>query len=260
MRLRKWESATEWPLTILSVLFLTVYAWQILVEPKGLWAGVAEWVMDGMWLLFAIDYLVSFMLADGKWEFVKTHVFDLAVVVLPIIRPLRTLRVLGALNILHRTTGMALRGKIIMYVVACGVLLVLVGSLAVLDAERYAPGATIRTWPEALWWTFVTITTVGYGDYAPVTTTGRGIAFVLMLAGIGVIGVVTGTFGSWIVDEVSVDQKKDTEITRDQIEDVSKRLECIERMLNQHVSTSGGITGTTGQPTPDLDNHGPRSE
>jgi voltage-gated potassium channel len=182
MRLRKWEAVTEWPLTILSVLFLAVYAWQILVEPEGQWGSVTEWVMNGMWLLFAIDYLVSFMLADGKWGFVKTHVFDLAVVVLPIIRPLRALRVLGGLNALHRTTGLALRGMIVMYVVACAVLLVLVGSLAVLDVERHAPGATIRTWREALWWTFVTITTVGYGDYAPVTAIGRGLTKCTALA------------------------------------------------------------------------------
>ncbi|WEV59715.1 ion channel [Bifidobacterium sp. ESL0728] len=233
MRLKKWESVTEWPLTILSIVFLIIYAWQIIDEPKGIWNTAAEWTMNGLWVIFALDYVISFALADGKWKFFKTHLFDLAVVVLPVVRPLRALRVLTALNTLHRTSGMALRGKIIIYVVACAVLLVLIGSLAVLDAERYAPGANIHTWPQALWWTFVTITTVGYGDFVPVTATGRIIAFVLMLAGIGLIGVITGTFGSWIVDEVSADEKKSTEITRAQIEDVSQRLERIESMLKE---------------------------
>lgn len=233
MRLKKWKSVTEWPLTILSILFLVVYAWQILAEPTGLRDRAANWTMNALWLVFALDYVISFALAEGKWKFFKTHLFDLAVVVLPIIRPLRALRVLTALNALHRTSGMALRGKIIIYVVACAVLLVLIGSLAVLDTERYAPGSNIHTWPQALWWTFVTITTVGYGDYAPVTATGRIIAFVLMLAGIGIIGVVTGTFGSWIVDEVSADEKKSTEITREQIEEVSKRLDHIETLLEE---------------------------
>ncbi|WEV46063.1 ion channel [Bifidobacterium sp. ESL0690] len=238
MRLKRWESATEWPLTILSVVFLVIYAWQILAEPRGMWNTVSEWSMNVLWLLFVIDYLVSFILADGKWDFFKSHLFDLAVVVLPIIRPLRALRVLSALNALHKTSGMALRGKIIMYVVASAVLLIIVGSLAVLDAERHAPGATITTWPDALWWTFVTITTVGYGDYAPVTATGRLIAFFLMVAGIGIIGVVTGTFGSWIVDEVSVDEEKNTEITRQQIEELSQRLEHIEQMLEKDIEAS----------------------
>ncbi|MDF7641568.1 potassium channel family protein [Bifidobacterium sp. ESL0784] len=233
MRLKKWESATEWPLTILSIVFLVVYAWQILAQPSGLKNAMAEWTMNVLWFVFALDYLISFVLADGKWHFFKTHLFDLAVVVLPVIRPLRALRVLTALNALHKTSGMALRGKIIIYVVACAILLVFIGSLAVLDAERNAPGANIQTWPEALWWTFVTITTVGYGDYTPVTPTGRIIAFVLMLAGIGIIGVVTGTFGSWIVDEVSADEKKSTEITREQIEEVSQRLNRIEQLLEE---------------------------
>ncbi|QOL36204.1 ion channel [Bifidobacterium subtile] len=182
MKLTKWESLTEWPLTVLSVLFLGVYAWQILAQPRGSWNVTANGAMNALWLIFALDYVIALVLAENRKEYFKHHLFDLAVVLLPIIRPLRALRVLTALNALHRTTGMALRGKIIIYVTASAVLLVLVGSLAVLEAERYAPGATIRTFPEALWWTFVTIATVGFGDYTPMTATGRLIAFVLMIA------------------------------------------------------------------------------
>jgi voltage-gated potassium channel len=231
MKLTKWESLTEWPLTVLSVLFLGVYAGQILAQPRGSWNAAANIAMNALWLIFALDYVVALVLAEDRKEYFKHHIFDLAVVLLPIIRPLRALRVLTALNALHRTTGMALRGKIIIYVTASAVLLVLVGSLAVLEAERYAPGATIRTFPEALWWTFVTIATVGFGDYTPVTATGRLIAFVLMIAGIGIIGVVTGTFGSWIVEEVSAETERTTEITREEVEAVAARLDRIERML-----------------------------
>jgi voltage-gated potassium channel len=121
---------------------------------------------------------------------------------------------------------------------------VLVGSLAVLEAERYAPGATIRTFPEALWWTFVTIATVGFGDYTPMTATGRLIAFVLMIAGIGIIGVVTGTFGSWIVEEVSAETERTTEITREEVEAVAARLDRIERMLAEvHEEMHSGANG-----------------
>lgn len=118
-----------------------------------------------------------------------------------------------------------------MYVSATVTMLVFIGSLAVLDAERYAPHATITTFPRALWWTFVTITTVGYGDYTPVTATGRIIAFVLMLAGIALIGVVTATLASWIVDEVSAEDKKNTEISSEQIEQLDARLAAIEAVL-----------------------------
>ncbi|MGZ0712641.1 potassium channel family protein (plasmid) [Coraliomargarita sp. W4R53] len=56
---------------------------------------------------------------------------------------------------------------------------------------------------QSLWWAFVTITTVGYGDYYPATTTGRLIAVGLMIGGIALIGVVTATLASWIVERVS---------------------------------------------------------
>lgn len=232
MTLKKWESITEWPLTVLSFLFLIMYAWQILAQPIGVWNDLAEWSMNALWVVFGVDYLLSLLLAEKKWDWFVHHLFDLIIVVLPMVRPLRVLRVLTALNALHRTSGMALRGRITMYAAASVVLIVFIGALAVLDAERYAPGASIRNFGQALWWTFVTITTVGYGDYSPITGTGRVIAFVLMLGGIALIGVVTATLASWIVDEVGAEEKKETQITREQVELVSQRLERIERKLD----------------------------
>ncbi|KFF31622.1 potassium channel family protein [Bifidobacterium bombi] len=233
MNLKQWEKITEWPLTVLSVLFIGVYAWQILAEPTGVWNWSAEFVMNVMWAVFALDYVVSIALAPQKWEWFKHHLFDLAVVVLPVIRPLRVLRIISALNALHKTSGMALRGKIVMYVASSLIILLFVGSLAVLDAERYAPGASVKTFGDALWWTFVTITTVGYGDYTPVTAMGRVIAYALMLAGIGLIGTVTATLASWIVDEVNDDEAKETKITREQVERLNTRLDIIERKLDR---------------------------
>lgn len=232
MTLKQWVKITEWPLTGLSLIFMAVYAWQILRQPTGLADQVSTWTMNGLWLLFATDYAVSVWLASDKWTWFKRHLFDFAVVVLPMIRPLRALRVLTALNALHRAGGVALRGRIAMYVTATVTILVFTGSLAVLDAERYAPHATITTFPKALWWTFVTITTVGYGDYAPVTPTGRTIAFAIMLAGIALIGVVTATLAAWIVDEVSAEDRKNTEISREQIDRLDERLSNIESTLS----------------------------
>lgn len=232
MTLKKWNAATEWPLTFLSIVFLIVYAWQILVQPTGAWNGAAELSMNILWVVFGLDYLVSLWLAEKKWEWFKHHLFDLLIVLLPMVRPLRVLRVLTALSALHRTSGMALRGRITMYVGASVTLTVFIGALAVLDAERYAPGASIKTFGQALWWAFVTITTVGYGDYSPVTSTGRLIAFVLMLGGIALIGVVTATLASWIVDEVSAEEKTDVNITREELEEVKRQLERIEHKLD----------------------------
>ncbi|EME62530.1 ion transport protein, partial [Rhodococcus ruber BKS 20-38] len=118
------------------------------------------------------------------------------------LRPLRLLRLVTLLGVVHRSVGTALRGRVIVYASGSTALLLVVSSLAMLDAERTAPDATITTYPDALWWSAVTVTTVGYGDFAPVTATGRLIAVALMIAGIALLGVVTATLASWLVERV----------------------------------------------------------
>jgi voltage-gated potassium channel len=69
--------------------------------------------------------------------------------------------------------------------------------------EYDAPGATITTFRYALWWAIVTTTTVGYGDYTPVTLPGRTIATAVMIVGIGLIGTVSATVAAWFVNRHS---------------------------------------------------------
>lgn len=88
------------------------------------------------------------------------------------------------------------------YVAASAALLVFVGALAVLDVEQWAPDAKITTFGDALWWATATITTVGYGDMYPVTPIGRLVATALMMSGIAVLGVVTASIASWLVQRV----------------------------------------------------------
>jgi voltage-gated potassium channel len=127
------------------------------------------------------------------------------------LRPLRLLRLLTLFTLLRRATGAWFRGRVTMYVVGSAALLVLLASLAELEAERHAPHSEIRSFGDALWWSFETVTTVGYGDRTPVTGEGRLIAVGLMLAGIALLGVITATFASWLVQRVAeVDRASET--------------------------------------------------
>lgn len=71
-----------------------------------------------------------------------------------------------------------------------------------LDVEQSAPDAKILTFGDAVWWAVATITTAGYGDMYPVTTLGRVVAAALMMSGIAVLGVVTASIASWLVQRV----------------------------------------------------------
>ncbi|MCU1473838.1 potassium channel family protein [Amnibacterium sp.] len=198
-----WRRRTEWPITIAALVFLVVYAWSVLADLRGgLWEA-AEWVMWAVWLVFVADYLVLLALAERRLHWFVTHLPQFLVVALPMLRPLRLLRLLTLFTLLRRATGAWFRGRVTVYVVGSAALLVLLASLAELEAERHAPRSGIRTFGDALWWSFETVTTVGYGDRTPVTGEGRLIAVGLMIAGIALLGVITATFASWLVQRVA---------------------------------------------------------
>ena len=195
------------------MLFLTAYAVDVLARPRGAAAFAVEAITWGSYVVFAVDYLIRLAMATQRWRWFYRHLFDLAIVLLPLLRPLRLIRLVILLSVLHRAVGNAIRGRVIIYTVSAAVLLVFVASLAVLDTERHAPDAQITSFGEALWWSITTITTVGYGDLTPVTTTGRVIAVLLMIGGISLVGSITATLASWIVQRVADEQSADEAVT-----------------------------------------------
>lgn len=203
-RLATWERRTAVPLTALAVVFLVAYGLPILAPGLPRPVHVACEAVDlAIWVLFAADFAVRLHLSDRRWRFLRTHIFDLAVLALPLLRPLRPLRVLIVVHQLNRHSVQWTRGRLAVYVATTTSLLVAVAALAVLDAERANPEAHIADYGDALWWSVVTITTVGYGDFYPTTGTGRAVAVALMLGGIGLIGFVTGSLATWIVEQIS---------------------------------------------------------
>jgi voltage-gated potassium channel len=86
-------------------------------------------------------------------------------------------------------------------ILAAGMVLC-VASILVLQFESGAPGANIVTGGDALWWAVVTITTVGYGDFFPVTTLGRLTGVSVMFAGVGIIGALASILASLLVPPV----------------------------------------------------------
>ena len=79
------------------------------------------------------------------------------------------------------------------------ILLVVFASVAVLQFEPLAENSNIRSPQDALWWAYVTITTVGYGDRFPVTPEGRLIGGALMTAGVGLFGTFTAATAAWFI-------------------------------------------------------------
>jgi voltage-gated potassium channel len=190
----------------------------------------ALWVSNvGIWVAFAVDYAVRLYLSPSRRIFLRRHVPDLLALAVPVLRPLRLLRVVGILGAGGRraaerrvlgTAAYALGAVTLMCIVCAGL---------VLDAERNARGATLTTAQDALWWAATTVTTVGYGDRVPVTGEGRMIAIALMLTGIALLAVVTATIAAWFVERV---QATDIAATETSLHDVMTELTEIRKRLD----------------------------
>lgn len=236
----RWEVITEWPLNIAAVLFLIAYAIPVASpgSPDGLLMA-CEALVWATWVLFAVDSATRFTLAQDRWRFFRTNVIDLAAVVLPMLRPLRLVRLLSLLSILNRTATQRLHGRVVTYTVGAVSLLVIVGALAVTDAERGVPGANIDNLGDGFWWAAVTIATVGYGDRFPVSPIGRGVAVALMVGGIALLGVVTATIASWLVQRVTDATEQQETATREQVELLAGELAEVRAQLATLVARTG---------------------
>jgi voltage-gated potassium channel len=224
-RVDAWQRSTEVFMAVLAILFLAIYATEVLAS--GLSGGwrVALRVADlTIWSIFIAEFAIRLSLAHRRGRYALRHVPDIAMLALPFLRALRVLRLVPLLRALNRWVADSLRGKLVVYGTTTAALLVFTGALAVLDAERGAPGANINTFGVALWWSCVTICTVGYGDYVPVTTEGKFIAVGMMVSGLMLVGAITASFATWLFDQLRVEEEEDQAETQADIAAVHSQV------------------------------------
>jgi voltage-gated potassium channel len=231
MTMERWQDLAYWPLLIASVAFVVAYSWQVIADLPFPHRGWTVAVLLVTWIIFVVDYLARLWLADHRGRWFRTHVFDLLVVLLPPLRPLRLLRTLGVARHRQQTKGDELRSRIAIYGALSAAILIWFAALAELEAERHAPGATIVSMGDSIWWAFVTIATVGYGDYTPVTILGRVIAVGLMAGGVAILGVTAASISSWIIERAAGGRDDNEAATRGQIRALARQLDALgERM------------------------------
>ena len=142
----RWERVTEWPLVIAALVFLAVYAIPILdpTIPRSV-GFVCYWLGWLTWLMFVVDYLMRLLLAEDRRRYLIRHWLDLLIVALPMLRPLRLVRLLPLLSVLDRRASSLLRGRLAIYVVLGSSLIGFVAALAVRAPSADAGGPTSRT-------------------------------------------------------------------------------------------------------------------
>ena len=200
----KWERYSTIPLAALALVYLGLYAIEVLGDESQVMLFDLILGSDIIWGIFIVDFVARFILHDNKKLFLKKNVIELIGLLLPFFRAFRMLRVVIAIGFLTRAAK-SLQGRINIYIGIILPILIFTCSLGVYEAEHLAPGAKITQYGDALWWAFVTITTIGYGDYYPITFEGRAIAVLLMLSGLALVSVITVSFASWFLDRMNIE-------------------------------------------------------
>ncbi|MBI3259359.1 MAG: potassium channel family protein [Ignavibacteriae bacterium] len=198
-----------------AVLVLSVYVLVVLIIDSFIQlpdevSRVLEFADNVICILFLIEFCVRFYRAESKLKFMKWGWIDLisSIPTFDLLRGGRALRLIRLLRILRAFRSIkhiithVFRSKIqgtLTSVSIVAVMVVIFSSIAILQVET-TPEGNIKTAEDALWWSYVTITTVGYGDKFPVTTEGRIIASFLMTVGVGLFGTFTAFLSSWFVE------------------------------------------------------------
>jgi voltage-gated potassium channel len=199
----------DWVMVGLAV----AVAWMLTLPDHG-WVRTANWVI---WAIFAADFVLRLLLSRDRRAFFRPaitnyNLYDLvAVIPLPefrlarlarlgrLARLLRMLRLLRAGSTFARATA-DMRGVLgtngLNYALAIALGAIVVGAITVWAVED-----ALATFPDALWWSIVTATTVGYGDIAPTDPFARVVAVALMLIGIGTLGMVTGSIATYFIKD-----------------------------------------------------------
>ena len=180
--LDKIEKITEIPLMVLSLFMIPLLIGPFLWDMSEKEENVFLLLDIIIWLAFAIDMIVKVIISTNKIGYLKSHWLEVIAVIIPWFRPLRLVRLLVfALKSYKGITRVGKPDFLLVYAVG----LVMISSTLVTTLEQ-GHNTPLASFSESLWWSTVTITTVGYGDMVPTTQIGRIVAVILMLGGIGI--------------------------------------------------------------------------
>lgn len=249
-RTQRWSQLTYWPLAVAAAVFLVTYTVHVIGDVQGDWVVVTTSIIGLIWGMFIVDYLVKLGLSHPRGLWFRTHKFDLVLAVIPALRPVRLLDAFTRIASFTRTAGSSIRARLLIYGVGSALLLMWYIALIVLQAERDAPGATITSFGAAVWWAFCTVTTVGYGDYVPVTVPGRIAAVFLMAGGVVVVGLVVATISSWVVERASRGHDDAVPASRADVRALTEELQRAGARVTAERAANGSTAATAHRDDP----------
>lgn len=180
------------------ILYFAALAWFVgfvfqvdpLLRPSYAYEGlILNLVVVG---IFALDLVILLILDPHRATFLRRRWFLIVALIVP---PLRIIFVVAAVRRISRSRS-SLAQQVGLYALYGVLLVVFIGSLVTLVFEVRNPDSNITSYGDAVWWGFTTVTTVGYGDFTPITESGRTVAVLIMFSGAAVVGTLTAALAS----------------------------------------------------------------
>jgi voltage-gated potassium channel len=231
---RYWGKRFEWPMLLIA--FWIPIQWYL--GTKGLLprfvAAIGDWTI---WMFFVVETTVLTILTTDKLNHLKRNWMNLAIIAagLPILwtntplagllRSLRLLLLIGILLRISRTVTSVLETNRLGSTLVFSLFVIVISGIII---ASFDPG--IQSVWDGIWWAWVTVTTVGYGDVVPQTGAGKFFASLLILLGVGLFSLLTANISAFLIGR---DALKEEQEMRGRLRDIQDRLEHIEKNLER---------------------------
>jgi voltage-gated potassium channel len=240
---------------VLSIFAIAIMAFVTVVKVSPSTQTIIDSADNLVCAVFLIDFVATLASAPNKLRYLATWgwldllsslpAIDVArwgraarlFRILRVLRAMRATRIMASLAIQHRARNAALAGVLLLFLVVFSC------SIAVLHFED-VEGGNIRTASDAMWWAATTVSTVGYGDFYPVTWEGRLVALVLMVTGVGSFGAIAAGLASWFMQP----SRAGDQIGVEQLSLEVKQLRELLEKKSLYSSESETVIGITGKP------------
>lgn len=207
------NSVTKLIVALLSILSIALLSLTFFLDEDSELNRLIHYYDLGLCLVFLYDFFIQLYKRKKRWQYFITYGWLDLLSSIPvmsefsyirILRVFRIIRILRAYRILYSFIIKNKKASLYGLIVFISTMILILSSSLVLYLEQDV--GNIKTAEDALWWSYITITTVGYGDYYPVTNAGKLAASILILNGIAIFGVIV----SYITDKVNTVKKKST--------------------------------------------------
>ena len=234
---QRWAKRFEVPMILLAIWILMEW----FLREKGIYSVLFDQVTDWViWLFFVIETVLLTSLVKDKFRYMRSNWINLFIIFLGVpllwggstyaaaLRSLRVLLIIPLLLNVFVTINRILTRNHLGTVLLVALAFTLLSGLLIAGIDP-----SIENVWQGIWWAWVTVTTIGYGDIVPQSAAGKVFGAVVILFGLGFFSLLTASFSAYFVSrgEMEIEEEEIEEIS--QLKDIERRIDIMEKTLQR---------------------------